>query len=79
MTKDDRLFGPVMRVRNGQCIALSGTIGVAVKCRIYEDRPRVCREFTPGCDLCLDVRARDGIPVDGTDRKVEGGIHDDPT
>lgn len=30
-----------------RCIALQGSIGLAVWCAIYERRPAVCREFEP--------------------------------
>lgn len=58
MTRDDRFFGPVMRERNGRCIALSGEIGKQVRCRIYENRPQVCKDFAPGCSYCEDARKR---------------------
>jgi Fe-S-cluster containining protein len=61
MIKEDRLFGPVMRERDGQCIALSGKVGERVRCRIYEDRPQVCRDFSPGCLLCHKARELSGL------------------
>ena len=30
-------------------------------CRIYEDRPRTCREFEPGGRHCLAARRRVGL------------------
>lgn len=33
------------------CIALQGTVGDAVSCGIYEQRPSVCREVTPAWEF----------------------------
>lgn len=51
MVKEDRLLGPVMRERNGACIALRDG-----RCSIYESRPKVCRDFEAGGDACRDRR-----------------------
>lgn len=61
LTKDDRIVGPIMRERKGQCICLKGQIGVKVRCSIYENRPTVCRVFRPGNNMCLTVRSERGI------------------
>jgi len=51
-----------------RCIALEGTIGVAVTCRIYERRGTPCREFSPltaeGCRNlnCDEARRKFGLP-----------------
>ena len=48
MTEDLPPFRRCMRGTNQQpprCIALGGTIGEAVLCSIYEQRPTPCREF----------------------------------
>lgn len=45
-----------MRCDGDRCTALAGTLGVEVGCRVYEDRPLVCREFTAGSDDCLALR-----------------------
>lgn len=50
-----------MRCDGDRCAALAGTIGEAVHCRVYEDRPLVCREFTAGSDACHAVRAHFGL------------------
>lgn len=48
--------------KNGvQCIALEGTVGQAVACAIYPDRPACCRDYKPGSDRCLEARERAGI------------------
>ena len=39
-----------------RCIALEGTVGECVNCKAYEFRPPVCRNFTPGSDLCKKAR-----------------------
>jgi len=51
-----------------RCVALEGTVGCGVNCRIYADRPSPCREFqaswvngepSPRCDA---ARAAHGLP-----------------
>ncbi len=49
LRKEDRLLGPVMRQRQGACIALTRD----GRCSIYEDRPLVCRDFQRGSEECL--------------------------
>lgn len=43
------------------CTALEGKIGEQVNCRVYEDRPRMCRQFEAGSDRCHAVRRAYGI------------------
>jgi Fe-S-cluster containining protein len=38
------------------CVAFRGRVGGPCHCRIYVDRPTVCREFTPGGGRCLAAR-----------------------
>ena len=46
----------------GKCCAfLRGTPGRRVSCRIYEDRPTICRKFRPGSRACKDARAQIGL------------------
>lgn len=45
-----------------RCIALDGEIG-GVKCRIYHDRPHLCRAFEVGSQECIESRRRRGLPV----------------
>ncbi|WP_184446386.1 YkgJ family cysteine cluster protein [Rhodospirillum centenum] len=45
-----------MRCDGDRCSALAGTLGEAVHCRVYADRPLVCREFTAGSDDCRELR-----------------------
>jgi uncharacterized protein len=41
---------------NFACVALGGTIGEDVSCRIYEDRPKMCHLFEAGSDKCHALR-----------------------
>lgn len=51
-----------------RCVALAGTIGEAVSCAIYAERPGPCREFSPlaefgiGDDACRRARRMHGLP-----------------
>ena len=38
------------------CCAFRGRVGGPCYCRIYSDRPTICREFKPGSDRCLAAR-----------------------
>ena len=42
------------------CVALAGTVGAAVRCEIYENRPSVCREF--------NASGEDGVGNEKCDR-----------
>ncbi len=50
-----------------RCVALTGTIGEAVSCSIYPNRPSPCREFNPLADVgvtdeaCARARRRHGL------------------
>jgi Fe-S-cluster containining protein len=46
-----------MRMSDGHCAALDPTPG-RWACRIYEDRPLLCRVYEPGSPACLAARAR---------------------
>lgn len=54
--------------RKGRCVALRGTPGRTVACRIYDRRPSVCRNFEPAWTedpagaRCLEARARLALP-----------------
>ena len=43
------------------CSALEGTLGEHATCRIYESRPKMCREFDAGSDRCRALRRAYGI------------------
>ncbi|MGQ9367418.1 YkgJ family cysteine cluster protein [Azospirillum sp. ST 5-10] len=68
-----------MRCDGDRCAALAGVIGEGVWCRVYADRPLVCREFTAGSDACRAVRrhfslGRHGAP--GTADGIDAGTVD---
>lgn len=44
-----------------RCIALSGEVGQAVGCSIYDARPAPCREFTEGSASCARARDHHGL------------------
>lgn len=44
-----------------RCLQLAGTIGRACMCKIYSNRPSVCREYVVGGPRCLAARKRAGI------------------
>jgi uncharacterized protein len=46
---------------NFSCVALEGAVGETVSCRIYENRPRVCRSFEAGSDRCHGLRRAYGL------------------
>src|SRR5436305_3970826 len=56
---NDKLAG--MRCEGDRCSALSGQVGVATSCRIYVDRPEVCRTCMPGDIECQTARKRHGL------------------
>jgi Fe-S-cluster containining protein len=45
-----------------RCAALTGKVGEAVACGIYEWRPNPCQELEPGSYGCEKARARHGLP-----------------
>ena len=50
-----------MRCDGDRCSALSGKIGEAVRCTIYDARPEVCRTCMPGDAECNTARRRHGL------------------
>ena len=52
-----------MRCTGNRCNALTGTVGEATSCSVYDARPDVCRACQPGDADCLMARARFGLPV----------------
>jgi len=52
---------PLMKTTNNRCVALTGKVGCAVGCSIYNDRPAACRSFVPGSTLCREARKAAGI------------------
>jgi Fe-S-cluster containining protein len=64
----------LMRMRGSddappRCCALEGTVGVAVRCAIYAQRPSPCRDFAPyaslgiGDEACARARRRYALPA----------------
>lgn len=47
-------------VKESRCFALKGEPGCCT-CKVYDQRPRVCREFEPGSEACLRSRQSFGI------------------
>ena len=45
-----------------RCVALTGTVGESVGCRIYEQRASTCRDFTAGDERCAEARQQHGLP-----------------
>ncbi|MEZ5427227.1 MAG: YkgJ family cysteine cluster protein [Pyrinomonadaceae bacterium] len=43
------------------CTALEGTIGEMVGCRLYQERPSMCRNFEAGSDRCHALRRAYGL------------------
>lgn len=50
------------------CIALRGTIGKWTRCKMYEDRPKLCRELERGSKDCLKERQQASIGWPGIHR-----------
>lgn len=50
-----------MRCDGQRCSALSGRVGESTLCVIYDLRPDVCRECTPGDHACRTARAAFGL------------------
>lgn len=42
--------------QHSRCVAFSGEIGQPCGCKIYQCRPKVCQEFQPGSEDCLQAR-----------------------
>lgn len=40
-----------------RCVALSGELGVSVRCDVHAVRPSVCQRFVAGSRPCHDARA----------------------
>jgi len=56
---NDRESG--MRCDRDRCSALTGEIGVATACAVYDLRPEVCRTCEPGDEACATARRRFGL------------------
>lgn len=47
-------------VKESRCFALNGKPGCCT-CKVYDQRPQVCREFEPGSEACIRSRKAFGI------------------
>ena len=61
-----KIFGGSLNTKHDKqgncvCVALKGVVGKSVSCMIYEHRPKVCRDFTPGNVNCTAARLVAGI------------------
>jgi len=65
----DRVIG--RNLITGRCINLEGTLGENIACRIYEDRPNICRVFEAGSDRCLEYRRMYGIDPQLTEYELK--------
>lgn len=54
----ERYDGRIPNATGGPCYWLDLE---TKRCRNYEHRPACCREFEPGCDICLEDRELAGI------------------
>jgi Fe-S-cluster containining protein len=64
----DEINGSTARMRGTdnvpiRCAALTGRVGDAVGCGIYEWRPSPCREFAEGSEACGRARAKHGLAL----------------
>lgn len=48
---------------DGACVAFEGVAGSPSACRVYEDRPRQCREFEMGSARCRLARLQAGLAI----------------
>ena len=55
--------GSGMRCEGVRCAALTGKVGEATACSIYDQRPLVCRDCVAGDDACRMARAAHGLPA----------------
>lgn len=61
--KGDNHLGVKMSHGDLVCVALRGTIGGIVSCKIYDVRPDVCRTFARGGSECLWAREEAGLSL----------------
>ena len=59
------------RAVDGRCGNLEGTLGENIGCSIYEDRPKVCRDFEAGSDRCHEYRRMFDLEKQLTHGEVE--------
>lgn len=67
---DHRVVMKGTNQKSPRCVALKGTVGEAIGCKIYENRPSVCRQYhvwdpltgEPNPD-CQALRSKIGLPL----------------
>ncbi|HOZ47855.1 MAG TPA: YkgJ family cysteine cluster protein [Candidatus Hydrogenedentes bacterium] len=89
MTEDCTPFRKAMRgtnQNNPRCVALTGDIGIAVRCVIYDRRASTCRNFLPAYENgqpnedCDKARRAHGLPpLTPADWQVDGHRPKRPT
>ena len=54
---------PLSDMNNDQsrCVALHGNVGTECRCKIYTQRPDVCRGFSVGSEDCRSARRQAGL------------------
>jgi len=58
----------------GRCISLNGELGKELSCKIYEDRPNLCREFETGSDKCHALRRISGLEPPLADHEMVNAL-----
>jgi Fe-S-cluster containining protein len=54
-TERYKRYLPVLE--GSSCVALGGTVGTPdARCVIYENRPKICKDFRPGSHQCVTMR-----------------------
>jgi Fe-S-cluster containining protein len=56
----------------GRCKALKGEVGVSCSCAIYDRRPKVCAQFEPNSEGCLEARTRMKYKLARPEHKYRG-------
>ncbi len=64
----------LQRVDDGRCASLDGTFGISIGCRIYNDRPQVCRDFDAGSDRCHAFRRMYGLDPPLSERDINAAF-----
>lgn len=57
----------IIQLRTGKqsnknhCSELNGIVGKQVSCNIYDERPKVCKDFISGSESCIRIRNNNGM------------------
>ncbi len=60
---------------DGRCINLGGVVGQEIGCKVYPDRPQICRDFDAGSDRCFGYRRMYGIDPPLSDAELAEAEH----